>query len=750
MELTTSTSTSTARPAPEHEAQRLASTLYSLLFVAPPKRAATMTQSGPDKYRDVKRHILSIEDIRDHLAARRTWATTLTNKDGMTRAGCRDYDAGGKQLLLDGLASAASDGITAFAIYLPATSDNEATKATNDGGHVWTLYKRPAPAKDVKAQLAALPGAKGEIYPSGNCVRLPFGLHRRKGTRGILLLQDGREFILDEPRERVAGLRAVLALSLNSAPPEAKASTSTSGGAFGESYDPQAWEGITKTYGALLMNSSRYKFFFREFSQLATLARGERVVLYRDGAPDDSGSAQVAALVWNLINARRKDAARGDGAPPESEIRAVALHWKDALRDNRNDAHYRAQIDYEINRYRPVTYQPSATTSLAGAPAAQPSTLPAPKTRSRGRPVGSQGAQRLARLDALCDLLIVDTVVTCGGLARATNVSTRQIGDDLKTLQAAGRVELKRARYGYSVLRSEGKIPADQIGNYAPFDASARHAMCMGDTPRGGFASGAAVAADEQVSPRSDVISAEPMPASDPVQFDEREAVSADDQGGTGAAGVSPKTAAPILPRLTLAQLVADAFDSVIGRKVTERYILRYVAMNADGRTFTTKAIKALITQERKRRAWERAEQQLAAKVREMSQSELARRAKASASALAKAERAAVRTPEPDTMAYQSARRTADPAIAFDQAKANKRKPTPISVLRRDAGIYAAEEARRAALIETEREYLMQLALDALDEQRPAAPEPVAPLFGRSIRELAANGSRHYQNVRSA
>lgn len=372
------------RPTPEQEARQLASTLYHLLFVAPPKRAATMTQSGADKYRDVKRHVLSIEDMRDHLAARRTWATTLANKDGMTRTGCRDYDSDGKQILLDALASAASNGITAFAISMPATSDDETTKATNDGGHVWTLYKRPAPAKDVKAQLTTLPVGAGEIYPSGNVIRLPFGYHRRKDTRGILLLQDGREFNLDQPGLLVAGLRAVLALSLNSAPPEAKASERTSGSAFGESYSPEAWEGVTKAYGALLMNSGRYKFFFREFEQLAKLARGERVVLYKDGAPDDSGSAQVAALVWNLINAHRKGAPKGDGAPPEAEIKAVALHWKDALRDNRSDEHYRAQIDYEINRYRPATYRPEATTSIAGAPAAQPNALPAPETRRAG------------------------------------------------------------------------------------------------------------------------------------------------------------------------------------------------------------------------------------------------------------------------------------------------------------------------------------------------------------------------------
>lgn len=206
----------------------------------------------------------------------------------------------------------------------------------------------------------------------------------------------------------------------------------------------------------------------------------------------------------------------------------------------------------------------------------------------------------------LCSLLIVNTTVTCGDLARATRVSTRQISDDLKTLQAAGRVELKRARYGYSVVRSEGKIPADQIGNYAPFDASTSHAICLGETPRGGLASGAAVAADGQASTSSD----KSLSASDSAQPVVPVEASDESQGSTPPGSVSP-LAEPTLEQAIRAARLAiptiyewvdkDTGEFKPGRVTTGR--VQAVVAQMCGARWTKAVIARAIAAERKQQS---------------------------------------------------------------------------------------------------------------------------------------------------
>lgn len=342
-----------SQDSPARTGDTLPARLYRALFAVSPPRASLMTNHGQPKYRDApKGHTFSPADIADHLDGARTGGSLRATND-TARVGCRDYDAGGAAVVEQALHAAQQAGIVAFGIVVEGT-DNEHT-----GGHVWAFHQADAPAADIRAQLGTLPGAKGEVYPSGNAIRLPGGYHRTTRTFGTLLLQDGRCFDLNDAAQRTAGLRAMLALPRNAAPPSAPVGArGSTGGAFGVSRS-EDWQHLPD--GARLMASPRYRAIFAARRQLATLQRGERVTLYRDGAPDDTGSAQVAALVFNLITSQRKGEKPGVGAPPEAEIRAVALHWKKALRDNRSDAHYRAQIDYEIARYRPATYAPEAT-----------------------------------------------------------------------------------------------------------------------------------------------------------------------------------------------------------------------------------------------------------------------------------------------------------------------------------------------------------------------------------------------------
>ena len=431
-----------------NEAAQLAHALYRALLPATPKRAALMSASGARKYSDApKGHLFSPDDLRDHLAGRRTWATTLADGVGLAVAGCRDYDQGGEAVIDAALAAAQAVGVVAFGIIL------EGAEGEHSGGHVWAFYRERVPAIDIRAQLGTLPGEQGEIYPSGNCVRLPLGLHRHKGTRGTLLLQDGRRFALDRPDELGAGLRVILALRRNAQPPAAPPTARTSsGGSFGIHYNPADWLNLPD--GAALMASPRYQALFRNRPQLATLQRGARVALQCDGALDDTGSAQVAVLVSNLLTTCGKGQQPGQGAPPLAEIRAIALHWKPALRDNRTLEHYQAHVDAEIARYTPPNYDPAPTAYVRDQAAPTPQPLTAPQHRGPGRPAGQRlhQAQRLVELVATlpADTAgFIDTTRTL--LAAALALGPDMVSKLLADGRAGGRLETRQRQHGIAV-----------------------------------------------------------------------------------------------------------------------------------------------------------------------------------------------------------------------------------------------------------------------------------------------------------
>ena len=419
-------------PAPD-DGGRLAAALLAAVLHGTPRRASTMTGQADPKYRDVPGHTFTAEDMRDHLAARRTWAVTLADRaSGKARAGCRDYDAGGERVILDALRAAQERGRVAFAILMPGADGQ------HDGGHVWQLYARPAAAEDVAADLAALPGAKGEIFPSGSPIRLPLGYHRLKRTRGTLVLQDGRRFTLDRPAELVAAVRALLDLERNAPPPPApKGARRSSSGAELVRYDPANWEGVAAELGAALMASARYQHIFTRRPQLAALALGQRITLHTAEGPKDSGSEQVAVLVHNLITTGGRDAAGafvpGLGAPPLAEIRAVALHWQDALRPGYRG--YRLDVDRLIGKALAETpgYQPEATKHIPGVKAAAPG--PLSEQRHRGRPAGAR-AEQVERLGCYLAERLGERV-TRGELAAVLGVKLRATSCYLAALRGA-------------------------------------------------------------------------------------------------------------------------------------------------------------------------------------------------------------------------------------------------------------------------------------------------------------------------
>lgn len=352
--------------------------LYAALFGTwkGPKRASRMTGRADQahKYVDIPNYSFGPEHFAAHMAGRDTYAGTL-GLLGEARSGCKDYDNAGEAEIVAALAAAATKGITAAAFLLPG-SDGEHT-----GGHIWTFYDRLYPESDIRAQLRTIPRSrKGEDYPSGNPVRFPFGYHKRKKTRGELVFQDGRRFRLDEPSQLIAGIDALLSLPRNGKPePAASGDVRTSGAAWGEAYKPDEWESLPDG-GPLWHSAYVAEAARRGRPDLAKLLRGERVTLVKkDDTRDDSDSAQVAALAYNLSSA---DVDR-------QQARAIADYLYPQLRPGRTREHYRAHFDTEWERYLPKHYRPQVIRCLGPSTSATPAALPPaeykPEPKSRAR-----------------------------------------------------------------------------------------------------------------------------------------------------------------------------------------------------------------------------------------------------------------------------------------------------------------------------------------------------------------------------
>ncbi|NTU85542.1 MAG: hypothetical protein HGA45_40340, partial [Chloroflexales bacterium] len=207
--------------------------------------------------------------------------------------------------------------------------------------------------------------------------------------------------------------------------------------------------------GAFLMASPRYRTLFRTRRQLAQLARGEAVVLPTKYGLRGSGSEQVAVLIQNLLTVGRPgvdgNMVPGLGAPPEDEIRALALFWRQRLRPDDELAHYLADVEHLITMYRPAGYAPEPTRVTGESIPSYQELLPA---RKRGRPRGSR--ERTARaLLAYSTALPLDkdgyADTTTAALARALKCSSAYVTDLLAELRAEGIVETRTKARGLAL-----------------------------------------------------------------------------------------------------------------------------------------------------------------------------------------------------------------------------------------------------------------------------------------------------------
>jgi hypothetical protein len=335
------------------------------------------------KYSDIDAYSFTAEHLAAHLAGTATYAATL-GAAGTARAGCKDYDSADEAEILAALEQAHQKGITAAAIVMPGAAGE------HTGGHLWVFYDRPYAESDIRAQLRTIRrSGKGEDYPSGNPIRLPCSYHQIKKTRGILILQDGRRFNLDT--QLTAGIDALLSLPRNGKPEPAPAGDARiSGAAWGDAYKPEQWENLPD--GGPLWHSPYVAAAAKrpDRENLAKLLRGDRVtVIKKDDTRDDSDSAQVAALAFNLLSA--------DVCKPQA--RAIADYLYPQLRPSKTREHYRAHFDVELERYTPKHYRPTeirflgTVTSTAPQPLLAAEYRPEPKSRARkDRPQRVTGA----------------------------------------------------------------------------------------------------------------------------------------------------------------------------------------------------------------------------------------------------------------------------------------------------------------------------------------------------------------------
>ena len=367
----------TAPPLRKPEPGKLDQTaqLWALLYGTwgSPRRASRMTsrREHDRKYSDIEAYSFNVNHLAAHLAGIATYAATL-GAASTARAGCKGYDSADEAELCAALDQAQQKGITAAAILMPGRAGEHA------GGHIWVFYDRPYAESDIRAQLRTIRrSGKGEDYPSGNPIRLPFGYHQIKKTRGMLLLQDKRRFNLDTQLD--AAIDALLALPRNGKPEPAPAGdTRISGTSWGDAYKPNEWDNLPD--GGPLWHSAYVAAVASRAGRepLAALLRGERaVIVKKDDTIDDSDSAQIAALCYNLMS----------GNVCEAHIRAIALYLKDTIRPGRALEHFKAHVDAELVRYRPAHYKPQPILRPGivqqAAPIPTPQHKHEPKSRAR-------------------------------------------------------------------------------------------------------------------------------------------------------------------------------------------------------------------------------------------------------------------------------------------------------------------------------------------------------------------------------
>lgn len=187
-------------------------TLYQQVILGfEPLAYAKMNERGaPHKYTKIYRR-LTPTVLRAHLRGDITIGTCLINQYNKARAAVLDIDQGGIEALSRTLAYTSSQGLHAFAI----SSDNE----EHSGGHVWLLFAQwnePARLRQLAENIAIACDMQAETYPTRKAIRLPFGIHRWTGKRGMLFVVGATPLELDSGNNVVhEAIRRVSSLPLN-------------------------------------------------------------------------------------------------------------------------------------------------------------------------------------------------------------------------------------------------------------------------------------------------------------------------------------------------------------------------------------------------------------------------------------------------------------------------------------------------------------------------------------------------------
>lgn len=157
--------------------------LRELLLGHEPPIHARMTEPSYDaKYLRVQLPITDA-DLAAHLAGDCTLACVLQRDEQASIAAC-DIDVGGEAMVRRVMRAAELRACHAYGYVLDS--------GQHSGGHVWIFFEHTHASFDLQVLMrdivtdAQCPSI--EVYPNNADLRLPFGLHRRCGRRGTLLL----------------------------------------------------------------------------------------------------------------------------------------------------------------------------------------------------------------------------------------------------------------------------------------------------------------------------------------------------------------------------------------------------------------------------------------------------------------------------------------------------------------------------------------------------------------------------------
>jgi hypothetical protein len=212
------------RPARTAQMQASGSAKYRTLVTWPDGHIKPGTEFTPDRKTgeivgDGDRLVISDEMLIQHLEGTATYATPLIGADGLAQVLAIELDEGAEESARVVLNTMQVAGLVGFSIVCRGSNDH-------NGSHTFALYDLPWSPDRLQEQARQIAQAAGvsdkEIYPSRANLRLPFGKHQHTNTRGVLLLQDGRRFLLDTHDGLATGTAAIAAMRRNTiAPPAA-------------------------------------------------------------------------------------------------------------------------------------------------------------------------------------------------------------------------------------------------------------------------------------------------------------------------------------------------------------------------------------------------------------------------------------------------------------------------------------------------------------------------------------------------